>query len=149
MSSNEGENDVSISETTSERTALVPQRKIEFGSLVDSAINRTDVGDPRRIRRGRFFLSNYDQRIHGSLSRPIFQYWGHGVVVGDMVPAEVQGDYDPDGHWCYATHDDFDLIPASTPPNDWPEYTRTSTGWVRKDGVRRLVDIATKQLRLK
>lgn len=72
------------------------------------------------------------------MSKPIFQYWGHGVVVGEMIPAETQGDYDPDGMWCFGAHNDFDLIPEFMKPSDWPEYTRTPTGWVRKDGARRL-----------
>jgi hypothetical protein len=76
-----------------------------------------------------------------------------------MHPAEVEGDYDPDGMWCYGAHNDFDLIPEFTKPSEWPEYSRTPTGWVRKDGARRieapsstlekLMEWNMKQLRLK
>jgi hypothetical protein len=109
----------------------------------------------RRVRRGKFFLSRHEQTTYGSIRKPIFEYWGHGVVVGEMASTE-----EPEGMWCFGAHNDFDLIPEFMKPSDWPEYTRTPTGWVRKDGARRieapssntlekLMEWNLKQLRLK
>lgn len=95
-----------------------------------TGVVQPDVEESRRIRRGKFFLSYYDQTTFGSLSRPIFEYWGHRVVVGDQIPDAERG-----GVWCYASHGDFTLIAESTTPNDWPEYRRTSDGWVRVEPI--------------
>lgn len=136
---NKGENDVQASETTTERTALVPQRKLDFSRFIPKAVEHVAPPDGvRRVRRGKFFLSNFEQRTYGSLRRPIFEYWGHGVVVGETVPFIREKDSDPEGMWCYAAHNDFDLVPEFMKPSEWPEYVRTETGWVRKDGDRRL-----------
>lgn len=86
------------------------------------------VEEVRRIRRGKFFLSNYEQTNFGSLRRPIFLDYCHGVVVGLM-----EEDLSRDGMWCYGAHQDFDLIPESHEPHEWPEYKRTSTGFDRID----------------
>lgn len=82
----------------------------------------------RRVRRGKFFLSNYEQEQFGSLYRPIFQHYCHGVNVG-----ETQPDPDRDGVWCFAAHNDFDLIPEFQPPSTWPEYVRTHSGWKKAE----------------
>jgi hypothetical protein len=95
-----------------------------------TGVVQSDVEEPRRIRRGRFFLSYYDQTTFGSLSRPIFEHWGHRVVVGDQIPDAERG-----GMWCYASHGDFALIDESTPPTDWPEYRRAADGWVRVEPI--------------
>ncbi len=116
----------------------------------------------RRVRRGKFFLSNYEQRTFGSIRKPIFQYWGHGVVVGETVPFVREKDEDPEGMWCFGAHNDFDLIPEFMKPIDWPEYIRTPTGWARKieaprieetvvreDFIQRAVEFQRKLQRLK
>lgn len=82
----------------------------------------------RRIKRGKFFLSNYEQEQFGSMFRPIFEHYCHGVVVGETVPDDERG-----GIWCYAAHNDFELIPEFQPPSSWPEYVRTSTGWKKAE----------------
>src|SRR5689334_8089386 len=67
------------------------RQKFEAAELVGKALRRaavtSDTGDVsksessalptevRRVRRGKFFLSNFEQRTHGSMRRPIFQYW--------------------------------------------------------------------------
>lgn len=130
-------------------TAVSVRKTFEAKGILAKALGRNDPQDPappadvdqshslptemRRVRRGKFFLSDYEQTAYGSLARPIFEYWGHGVVVGETVRAT-----DRDGQWCYAAHNDFDLIPEFQPLSDWPEYTRTPGGWVRADGERRL-----------
>lgn len=124
------------------------------GPVSDGGREQSLPTEIRRVRRGKFFLSDYEQRIFGSIREPIFQYYCHGVVVG-----ETQPDDEKDGLWCFAAHNDFDLVPEFTKPSEWPEYTRTPTGWVRKDGDRRLekpsdtleklFDWNMKQLRLK
>jgi hypothetical protein len=98
----------------------------------DDGSARTLPTEVRRVRRGKFFLSDYEQTANASLKRPIFEYWGHGVVVGETVR-----DSEKSGQWCYAAHPDFDLIPEFQSLSVWPEYTRTPTGWVRSDGARR------------
>lgn len=141
-------------------TGLVVRQSFKATDILEKALG--DIGRPeetlptevRRVRRGKFFLSNYEQRTFGSMRQPIFQYYCHGVVVG-----ETQPDVEKDGIWCFAAHNDFDLIPELQPPSSWPEYIRTPTGWVRKDGDRRLeapsstleklMDWNMKQLRLK
>jgi hypothetical protein len=80
----------------------------------------------RMVKRGKFFLYNSDIDRYGSLRRPIFQYYGHNIVV-----AAQEYELNRDGYWCYATHKDFDLIPDTTDPLKWPEYERTDTGWRR------------------
>lgn len=144
MASNTGEHDdVPNDPTAQASTALVVAKGFQATKLLDQALGRSEppsnavvpVADAG-VRRGRFFLSSLDQQRYGSLRRPIFAVWGHGVVVGQM-------DYYPerDGCMCYGTHDDFDRIPEFTPLNEWPEYERTETGWIRKDGRRRLEDV--------
>ncbi len=107
-----------------------------FGPESGGAVDAESLSLPaevRRIRRGKFFLSRYEQTTYGSIRKPIFQYYCHGVVVGETVTDEAK-----DGIWCYAAHKDFDLIPEATKPEEWPVYTRTPTGWVRADGARRI-----------
>lgn len=121
---------------------LVVKQSFKSHDLLSKAIGKlgtpeeTSPTEVRRVRRGKFFLSRADQSMHGSISRPIFEYWGHGVVVGEMQPSADNGL--SDGTWCFGAHNDFDLIPEFMKPSEWPEYTRTPTGWVRKDGDRRL-----------
>lgn len=55
-----------------------------------------------------------------------------------MIVGETKPDDALEGIWCFAAHNDFDMIPENTPPEDWPLYTRTPTGWVRADGPRRV-----------
>src|SRR6478752_420275 len=89
--------------------------------LADSDAGTTDVASStRRVRRGRYFLSRYDQQLHGSMSRPILQYFAHNLSVEDM-------EYDPisDGDWCFGSHNDFELIHENTPKERWPIYVRT------------------------
>ncbi len=94
--------------------------------ILDRAIEKAlEPDETRMVRRGKFFLSDYEMQRYGSFRRPIFQYWGHNVIVADQV-------FDRDGYWCYAIHNDFHLIPATTDPMEWPEYERTDTGWSRK-----------------
>jgi hypothetical protein len=115
------------------------RQTLDAQELVRKTLESTSLAlrtEERVIRRGKFFLSNREQQLHGSVRRPIFQYWGHGVVVGETRPTD-------DGVWCYGAHNDFDLLPESMSPDDWPEYTRTPTGWVRKDGNRRISDNGT------
>jgi hypothetical protein len=92
----------------------------------------------RSVRRGKFFLSNQEQARHGSLRYPIFEHWGHGVVVGEMRSHVRENEDEPEGMWCFGAHNDFDLIPEFMKPSEWPEYIRTPTGWMRKDGDRRI-----------
>jgi hypothetical protein len=91
------------------------------------------VAEVRRVRRGRFFLSTYEQRMFGSFKRPIFDHYCHGVVVG-----ETSIDLEMDGIWCYGAHNDFELIPEFTPPGEWPIYVRTENGFSRKDSTQPL-----------
>lgn len=90
--------------------------------------DRSLPAEVRRVRRGKFFLSRHEQSTFGSLRYPIFEHYCHGVVVGETVV-----DHERDGIWCFASHNDFDLIPEFMPPSNWPEYTRTSTGWTRSE----------------
>lgn len=138
-------------------TALGRTLRSSDGSVSDGSGEQSLPTEVRRVRRGKFFLSRYEQTMHGSISKPIFEHWGHGVVVGEMIGSPDNGL--EDGTWCFAAHNDFDLIPEFQPPSSWPEYIRTPTGWVRKDGDRRLeapsstleklMDWNMKQLRLK
>lgn len=135
-------------------TGLVVKQSFKGGDVLAAALGRTlrstdgpvpDVsGAPalptevRRVRRGKFFLTDREQSTFGSISKPIFQYYCHGVVVGETIPDEEKG-----GIWCFAAHNDFDLIPEFQPPSSWPEYTRTPTGWIRADGARRISEEGT------
>lgn len=120
------------------------------GSVPDGAREQPLPTEVRRIRRGKFFLSRHEQTTFGSMRKPIFEYYCHGVVVGETVPDE-----DRDGIWCYAAHNDFDLIAEFQPPSSWPEYVRTPTGWIRGsrfDGVidpTNLINLIHNQKRLK
>lgn len=135
--------------------SLVTNGVVEKSIRSIARLEETLPTNVRRIRRGRFFLSDYEQRTYGSLRKPIFEHYCHGVVVGETEPDEELG-----GLWCFAAHNDFDLIPENVDPKDWPVYIRTPTGWERKDGARRikapsdetlakLMEWNLKQLRLK
>lgn len=148
------------------RTGLVTKQGFTGGSILAAALGRAlrpadgpvpdGAGEQplptevRRIRRGKFFLSRHEQTTFGSLRKPIFQYYCHGVVVGETVPDEAH-----DGIWCFAAHNDFDLIPEFQPPSSWPEYVRTPSGWIRGsrfDGVidpTNLINAIHEQKRLK
>lgn len=134
-------------------TELVVTTSFKAGDLLKSALGRSNRSEPeklstdsapsfptevRRVRRGKFFLSNREQTTFGSIRRPIFEYWGHGVVVGETVPRIRENEDEPEGMWCYGAHNDFDLVPEFMKPSEWPEYVRTPTGFVRVDGDRRL-----------
>jgi len=129
-------------------TGLVTRQTFKGSDILAAALGRSAQPEPeesdlstpralptevRRIRRGRFFLSRYEQTTFGSIRHPIFEHYCHGVVIGETVVDETK-----DGIWCYGAHNDFDLIPEFQPPSSWPEYTRTSTGWIRADGSRRI-----------
>lgn len=116
--------------TTQEILDKALGRDREPRTTVDDAQNALPT-DVRRIRRGKFFLSNYEQEQFGSVFRPIFEYYCHGAVVGETVP-----DPDKEGIWCYAAHNDFEMVPEFQPPSSWPEYVRTHTGWIRADQKR-------------
>lgn len=110
-----------------------------FGIVKDILKNPGQSPEPglptevRRVRRGRFFLTDYEQTTFGSIRQPIFDVYCHGVVVGETVTDEYRG-----GIWCFGAHNDFDMVPEFQSPRDWPEYIRTPTGFVRADGARRL-----------
>lgn len=99
-------------------------------------VSRSLPAEVRRVRRGRFFLSRYEQTTFGSIRQPIFAVYCHGVVVGETIDDEER-----DGIWCYAAHNDFDLIPEFQLPSSWPEYIRTRTGWARADGTPTSLEI--------
>lgn len=103
-------------------------RDREPANAVDDATQALPT-ELRRIKRGKFFLSNYEQEQFGSVFRPIFEHYCHGVVVGETLP--VDG-----GIWCFAAHNDFDLVPEFQPPSSWPEYVRTPTGWKKAEAKR-------------
>lgn len=102
----------------------------EPGSAVDDPA-RSLPTEMRRLRRGKFFLSNFEQEQFGSISRPIFEYYCHKAIVGETRPDPAHG-----GIWCFAYHPDFELIPEFQPPSSWPEYVRTPTGWKKAETAR-------------
>lgn len=133
MHSKSGEsNGENISNPERPSTALTVSKGFTRTDLLQQALGRHEEppAEVRRVKRGKFFLTDFEMEKHASLKRPIFQYWGHNVVVG-------QQDYYPalDGYWCFGTHPDFDLIPEFTPLEVWPDYVRTETGWKRADGM--------------
>lgn len=107
----------------------------------ESTANLPD--DVRRVRRGQFFMSYQEQLMHGSLTRPIFQYYFHGVVVGEERIDELRS-----GIVCYGAHKDFELIPEFIPPSQWPEYIRTKEGFARKppDSAGALPDFSVDEM---
>lgn len=92
--------------------------------ILNRAIQKAIEPEIRMVRRGKFFLSEYEMARYGSLRRPIFQYYGHNVFVANQVD-----DSENMGVWCYGSHNDFNLIPDTIDPLEWPEYERTETGW--------------------
>lgn len=103
-------------------TQYIPGRNV-----LQEILERTvEENNERMVHRGKFYLSAFTAESNASLRRPIFQYWGHNVIV-----ASQEYESERDGYWCYATHKDFDLIPDTTDPLKWPEYERTDRGWKR------------------
>lgn len=132
----------------SDSKSLVVRQSATTQEIVDKALGRdrepeAAVADAtaalptelRRIRRGKFFLSDYEQEQFGSISRPIFEHYCHKVIVGETQPDTIR-----EGIWCFAYHPDFELIPEFQPPSSWPEYVRTQTGWIRADNHQAHID---------
>lgn len=143
--------------------SLVVRQSNQTQSILDKALGRdrepqNAVDDAtaalptelRRLRRGKFFLSDYEQEQFGSISRPIFEYYCHKATVGETHPDPTRG-----GIWCFAYHPDFELIPEFQPPSSWPEYVRTPTGWKKAEApvdhkarIDQLVDLVRNIKRL-
>ena len=125
MDNSTGENDAHLSnDSRPPKSGALVARSV-LGDLVSKVVRPEE--EVRKVRRGKFFVPNYDLQAFGSLRRPIWEYRFHGVLVG-----QTEKDCERDGIWCFGVHPDFELIPEFQKLEDWPEYERTETGFIRK-----------------